>query len=271
MTHSKPERITPYDLVHLPLEIELIETFRQRNRALPKEACFDTAFHRTLPGVATLLPISRRYKAAGVRRHDFHGLSYEFLMDELEQLNDPAATNRRVILAQLGNDASLVAVRDGKSIGTCMGFTPASGFMMCRRSGDMVNHASGLLGVSELSSDLRDLLAREADDVRAAEAVAMFCYQAKKWIGSFASALGGLDTLVFAGGIGENAPVVRQRICERLDFLGIKLDDTRNAKNALLISSDADRVRVSIIHTDEELMFATSVIRLLDLASLQEA
>jgi acetate kinase len=304
MTHSKPERITPelldelhritpYDPDHLPLEIGLIEAFRQRHPALPQVACFDTAFHRTMPRVASVLPIPRRYEAVGVRRYGFHGLSYEFLMEELGRLGEPAATKGRVILAHLGNGASLAAVRDGKSIDTSMGFTPASGLMMGSRSGDldpglvsylartekmdapqfqdMVNHASGLLGVSEVSSDLRDLLVRETDDVRAAEAVAMFCYQAKKWIGSFAAALGGLDTLVFAGGIGENAPLIRQRICDELDFLGIELDDARNATNAPLISPDASRVTVRVIHTDEEMMIATSVIRLLDLASLQEA
>ena len=304
MTRSEPERITPelidelrritpYDPDHLPLEIELIEAFRQRHPAMPQVACFDTAFHRTMPRVATLLPIPRRYEAAGVRRYGFHGLSYEFLMDELERLGDPAATSGRVILAHLGNGASLAAVRDGTGIDTRMSFTPASGLMMGSRSGDldpglvsylariekmdapqfqqMVNHASGLLGVSELSSDLRDLLGQEAEDVRAAEAVAMFCYQAKKWIGSFAAALGGLDTLVFAGGIGENAPLVRQRICEGLGFLGVELDCSFNAKNAPLISPDAGRVTVRIIHTDEELMIAKSVVRLLDLTSLQEA
>lgn len=304
MTHSRPERITPelldelhritpYDPDHLPLEIELIEAFRQRHPALPQVACFDTAFHRTMPRVASVLPIPRRYEAAGIRRYGFHGISYEFLMEELGRLGEPAATKGRVILAHLGNGASLAAVRDGKSIDTSMGFTPASGLMMGSRSGDldpglvsylartekmdapqfqdMVNHASGLLGVSEVSSDLRDLLARETDDVRAAEAVAMFCYQAKKWIGTFAAALGGLDTLVFAGGIGENAPLIRQRICDTLDFLGIELDDARNATNAPLISPDSSRVTVRVIHTDEEMMIATSVIRLLDLASLQEA
>ena len=257
MRHSEPEvitpklldelhRITPYDPDHLPLEIELIEAFRQRHPALPQVACFDTAFHRTMPRVASLLPIPRRYEAAGVRRYGFHGLSYEFLMEELARLGDPAAAKGRVILAHLGNGASLAAVRDGKSIDTSMGFTPTAGLVMSSRSGDldpglvsylarteqmsaaqfqeMVNHASGLLGVSEISSDLRDLLARESDDVRAAEAVALFCYQAKKWIGSFAAALGGLDTLVFAGGIGENAPLIRERICDGLGFLGIELD-----------------------------------------------
>ena len=303
MKHSEPERvtpelldelhrITPYDPEHLPLEIELIEAFRQRHPTLPQVACFDTAFHRTMPRVASLLPIPRRYEAAGVRRYGFHGLSYEFLMEELARLGDPAATKGRVILAHLGNGASLAAVRDGKSIDTSMGFTPTAGLVMSSRSGDldpglvsylarteqmsatqfqeMVNHASGLLGVSEISSDLRDLLARESDDVRAAEAVALFCYQAKKWIGSFAAALGGLDTLVFAGGIGENAPLIRERICNGLGFLGIELDQKRNAKNAPLISPDAGRVKVRVIRTDEELMIARSATRVLDLGSIRE-
>jgi acetate kinase len=298
MTHSEPKRvapelldelhrITPYDPDHLPLEIELIEAIRQRHPELPQVACFDTAFHRTMPRVASLLPIPRRYEAAGVRRYGFHGLSYEFLMKELARLGDPAATKGRVILAPHGNGASLAAVRDGKSIDTSMGFTPTSGLVISSRSGDldpglvfylartekmsasqfqeMVNHASGVLGVSEISSDLRDLIAKESDVIRAAEAVALFCYQAKKWIGSFAAALGGLDTVVFAGGIGENAALIRERICDGLGFLGIELDQKRNAKNASLISTDGGRVAVRVIRTDEEIMIARSVVRVLGL------
>jgi len=298
MTHSEPERvtpelleelhrITPYDPEHLPLAIELVEALRRRNPTLPQVACFDTAFHRTMPRVATLLPIPRRYEAAGVRRYGFHGLSYEFLMEELVRIGDPAATKGRVILAHLGNGASLAAVREGRSIDTSMGFTPTSGLVMSTRSGDldpglvsylartdqmnaaqfqeMVNGESGLLGVSGISSDVRDLLAREANDVRAAEAIALFCYQAKKWIGSFAAALGGLDTLVFAGGIGENAPIIRTRMCEGLGFLGVKLNEVRNATHASLISPDSGRVAVRVIRTDEELMIARSIIRVLGL------
>ena len=264
MQHTAPElvtqellddlhRISPCDPDHLPSEIELIETFRQRHPKLPQVACFDTAFHRTMPRVAKLLPIPRRYDAKGVQRYGFHGLSYAYLMEELARLGDPAATTGRVILAHLGNGASMAAVRDGKSIDTSMSFTPTSGLVMSTRSGDldpslapylarteqmtteqfyqMVNHESGLLGVSETSSDMRDLLAQEAHDIRAAEAVALFCYQAKKWIGCFAAALGGLDTLVFAGGIGENAPRVRARICDGLGFLGIEIDEKRNAES----------------------------------------
>jgi acetate kinase len=296
MQHTAPElvtqelldelhRISPCDPDHLPSEIELIEVFRQRHPKLPQVACFDTAFHRTMPRVAKLLPIPRRYDAKGVQRYGFHGLSYAYLMEELARLGDPAATAGRVILAHLGNGASIAAVRDGKSIDTSMGFTPTAGLVMSTRSGDldpglapylartehmtikqfyeMVNHASGLLGVSETSSDMRDLLAQEAHDIRAAEAVALFCYQAKKWIGAFAAALGGLDTLVFAGGIGENAPLVRARICDGLGFLGIALGEPRNAETAGVISADASRVTVRVIPTDEDLMIARSVDRIL--------
>ena len=205
-------------------------------------------------------------------------------MEELARLGDPSATTGRVILAHLGNGASITAVRDGKSIDTSMSFTPTSGLVMSTRSGDldpslapylarteqmtteqffkMINHESGLQGVSEISSDMRDLLAQETHDIRASEAVALFCYQAKKWIGSFAAALGGLDTLVFAGGIGENAPQVRARICDRLDFLGIELSESRNAETAGIISTDASRVAVRVIRTDEDLMIARSVFRI---------
>jgi len=294
MHHTAPElvtqelldeldRIRPYDPDHLPREIELIEVFRRRNPKLPQVACFDTAFHHTMPRVAKLLPIPRRFEAKGIQRYGFHGLSYSYLMEELARLGDASATTGRVILAHLGNGASLAAVRDGKSIDTSMGFTPTAGLVMSTRSGDldpgvapylartervdtkqfydMVNHKSGLLGVSETSSDMRDLLTQESRDVRAAEAVALFCYQAKKWIGSFAVALGGLDTLVFAGGIGENAPAVRKRICEGLGFIGLELDETRNAKTADVISTEASRIMVRVIRTNEELMIARSVSR----------
>jgi acetate kinase len=286
-------RISPYDPDHLPREIELIEAFRQRHPKLPQVACFDTAFHRTMPRVARLLPIPRRYDAKGVQRYGFHGLSYAYLMEELARLGDPAATAGRVILGHLGNGASMAAVRDGKSIDTSMGFTPTAGLVMSTRSGDldpglapylartehmttkqfyeMVNHESGLLGVSETSSDMRDLLARQAHDIRAAEAVALFCYQAKKWIGAFAAALGGLDTLVFAGGIGENAPSVRARICEGLGFLGVELSEPRNAESEGVISTDASAVTVRVIRTDEELMIARSVRRLLASGAVDNA
>jgi acetate kinase len=296
--YSQPERITPemveelrrlvpFDPDHLPEEILLTEAFHRRFPDLPQVACFDTAFHHDLPRVAQQLPIPRRYEAQGVRRYGFHGLSYAFLIEELARQAGPEVAHGRVILAHLGNGASLAAVRDGKPVDTSMGFTPTAGVPMSTRSGDldpglvwylartekmsakqfnaMVNLESGLLGVSETSSDMRDLLDREAHDVRAAEAVAIFCYQIKKWIGSFAAALGGLDTLVFAGGVGENAPIIRARICDGLGFLGIELDEKRNAANAGVISSETSRNGVRVIRTDEEWVIARMVCRVLGL------
>ncbi len=281
------QRLSPFDPDHLPEEILLTETFHRRFPDLPQVACFDTAFHHDLPRVAQLLPIPRRYEAQGVRRYGFHGLSYAFLIEELARLGDPAAKTGRVILGHLGNGASLTAVRDGKSVDTSMSFTPTAGVPMSTRSGDldpglawyfsrtekmsakqfseMVNSQSGLLGISETSSDMRDLLDREMQDVRAAEAVALFCYQVKKWIGAFAAALGGLDTLVFAGGIGENAPVVRARICDGLGFLGIELEEKQNAANEGVISTASSRVVVRVIHTDEEQIIAKTVCCVLGL------
>jgi acetate kinase len=280
-------RLSPFDPDHMPEEILLTAAFHRRFPDLPQVACFDTAFHHDLPRVAQLLPIPRRYEAQGVRRYGFHGLSYAFLMEELARLGDPAAKTGRVILGHLGNGASLAAVRDGKSVDTSMSFTPTAGVPMSTRSGDldpglvwflartekmsakqfneMVNLQSGLLGVSETSSDMRDLLERETQDVRAAEAVALFCYQVKKWIGAFAAALGGLDTLVFAGGIGENAPAVRARICDGLEFLGIELEEKRNAANEGVISAATSRVAVRIIRTDEQRMIAKTVCCVLGL------
>lgn len=296
MSRSAPERVTPelmatlrgiipLDPEHLPLTVALIEAFARRYPGLPQVVCFDTAFHRTMPRVARIVPIPRRYAARGVERYGFHGLSYESLMDELARLGDPAAIKGRIILAHLGSGASLAAVRDGESIDTSMGFTPTSGLVMSTRSGDldpglasylahtenmtssqfqtMVTLESGLLGVSETSGDMRDLLGLEAQDVRAAEAVALFVYQVKKWIGAFAAALGGLDTLVFSGGVGEAAPVIRARVCEGLGFLGVDIDPARNTTQAPVISREGARVNVRILRCDEELMIARSVIHTL--------
>ena len=298
MAHTEPIRVTPdvvdqlrraisYAPDHLPLEIELIEAFGERHPHLPQVVCFDTAFHGSMPPVAKLLPIPRRYQVRGVQRYGFHGLSYAYLMEELARAAGPEAARGRVILAHLGNGASLAAVQGGMSIDTSMGFTPAAGLVMGTRTGDldpglvsflahteqmtapqfhqMINYESGLLGVSEISSDMRDLLAREADDVRAAEAVALFCYQAKKWVGAFAAALGGLDTLVFSAGIGERSASIRARICDRLGFLGLELDDGRNAAHAAVISAEGSRVTVRVIPTNEELTIARSVSRVLGL------
>jgi acetate kinase len=281
------DRLSPYDPEHLPSSLELMGLFHQQHPQVPQVACFDTAFHSQMPRVAKILPIPRRFDKKGVQRFGFHGLSYEYLMEELQRIAGSKAAHGRIILAHLGNGASMAAVRNGKSIDTTMGFTPAAGLPMSTRSGDldpglvwylarnenitgqkfhdMVHHQSGLLGVSETSPDMRDLLAREKEDIRAAEAVAMFCYQARKWIGAFAAALGGMDTLVFAGGIGENGPVVRARICDGLQFLGLKMDRKRNNASAPIISAPASNVTVRVIRTDEEIMLARSVLRVLGL------
>lgn len=277
--------LSAYSPEHLPGEIDLIERFRRQIPNVPQVACFDTAFHADLPRVAQFLPIPRRYFEQGIRRFGFHGLSYAYLLEEMARVAGAEAARGRLILAHLGNGSSLAAVRQGKSIDTTMAFTPAAGIPMSTRSGDldpglawylaqsenmsaeqfhrMINHESGLLGLSETSSDMRELLAQEAADPRSAEAVALYCYGVSKAIGAFTAILGGLDTLVFTGGIGENAPPVRQRICERLGFLGVALDDDKNALNEAVISADAGAVTVRVIHTDEEAMIARATRRLL--------
>lgn len=292
----KPQRITPemmaelrqlsmFDPEHLPEEILLTEAFHRRYPDLMQIACFDTAFHHDMPRVARLLPIPRRYDAKGVQRFGFHGLSCAYLMEELARVAGARAAKGRVVLAHLGNGASVTAVRAGRSVDTSMGLTPTSGLPMSSRSGDMdpalawylaqtehvaakqfyhmVNHESGLLGVSETSPDMRELLLREKEDIRAAEAVALFCYCAKKCVCAMAGALGGLDTLVFAGGIGENAPQVRARICEGLGFIGVELDGAANRAGAPVISYASGSVSVRVIRTDEERMIAETVRRML--------
>jgi acetate kinase len=277
-------QIAPLDPEHLPGEIALIEAVGRALPGVPQVACFDTAFHRALPRPAQIVPIPRRYWGLGIRRYGFHGLSYAYLMEELARVAGPAEAEGRVILAHLGAGASLAAVRAGRGVETTMGFTPASGLVMATRCGDidpglfgflahaagmtaeqfhrMANQESGLLGVSEISADLRDLMARRAADARAAEAVDLFCYRVKMAIGALSAALGGLDGLVFSGGIGENSPEVRRLVCEGLEFLGIALDDGRNATGEPLISTDTSPTRVRVIPTDEEIMIAREAIRL---------
>jgi len=296
LEHTKPEKITDelleelkkisaYDPEHLPEEIKMIAIFRKRYPDLVQIACFDTSFHTTMPPVAKLLAIPRRFEAKGIKRYGFHGLSYAYLMEQLDLEEWNETLRDRVILAHLGSGASLAAVKDGKSIDTSMGFSPAAGIPMGTRTGDLdpgvawylmksealspkqfnhlVNHESGLLGISETSADVRQLLKVEETNNRAAEAIELFCYQTKKWIGSFAAALHGLDTLVFSGGIGENSPEVRERICHGLKFLGIELDREKNYNNGPVISSDISIVSVRVIPTNEELMIARSVCHLL--------
>ncbi len=278
-------RIAPLDPAHLPGEIALLRALLERFPGVPQVACFDTAFHHDMPRVAQLLPVPRHYESAGVRRYGFHGLSYTFLMGELARVAGPEAARGRLVLAHLGSGASMAAVREGKCVDTTMAFTPTAGLMMGTRSGDLdpgllihlmrsermsadqlddlVNRRSGLLGVSGLTSDMKHLLDRESTDPRAAEAVALFCYQAGKFAAAMAAAAGGLDTLVFAGGIGERSAPIRARIGERLQHLGVGIDPARNAAGGPVISPDGGAVAVRVIRTDEELVIARETLALI--------
>ena len=279
------KNISSYDPDHLPGEIELINAFQQKLPKLIQVACFDTLFHTSMPSLATMLPIPRKYFEQGIRKYGFHGLSYSFIIEKLKNLGEPAVIKGRIIIMHLGNGASLAAVKDGKSVDTSMGFTPAGGLIMGTRTGDMdpgitsvimkkesmnpiqfndfVNHDCGLLGISQTTSDMQQLLKNQSTDNRAVEAVSLFCYQVKKWIGSFTAVLDGVDVLVFTGGIGENAPVIRQRICRELSFLGLQLDEKKNQYFKGIISSKDSRIIVYVIPTNEELMIAKLVNHIL--------
>ncbi|MCY4489000.1 MAG: acetate/propionate family kinase [Deltaproteobacteria bacterium] len=289
--HTAPERVdarlladlralVPLAPLHLPGAVAGIEAVAARFPDLPQAACFDTAFHRRLPELAQRFALPAALWQAGVRRYGFHGLSYEYV---LEALGD--AARGRVVIAHLGNGASMAAVRDGIPVDTTMGFTPAGGLMMGTRSGDLdpgvlihlmrergwsaaeverlVSRDAGLLGVSGLSPDMKTLLEARAQNPQAALAVDLFCYQARKHIGALAAALGGLDTLVFTGGIGERAAPVRQQICEGLAHLGIEIDPERNQGHSGTISTPRSRCAVRVIPTDEDLMIARHTRRLL--------
>jgi acetate kinase len=287
--HSRPVLITPAlmddleDLVqlapdHLPHEINAIQSTSHSYPKITQVACFDTAFHRDMPDLAQIIALPRKYQHDGIIRYGFHGLSYEYILQELAKEAGDEAINHRIIIAHLGNGASMVAVQNGRSMDTTMGFTPASGLVMSTRSGDLdpgvliyllkekglapselnelVNQQSGLLGVSGISSDMKELLDKEESERQAREAVDLFCYQARKHIGSLTSVLGGLDTLIFTGGIGENSAKIRQRICQNLSYLGINLDPQRNRENLPVISRENSPVTVRKMKTDEDLMIA---------------
>jgi len=292
MQHTEPLRITnallqelkqliPYDPEHLPEEIQLVELFAKHHPELLQVACFDTAFHNSMPVVAKLLPIPRSYFNKGIQRYGFHGLSYAYLMQELTRIRGWENTRGKIILAHLGNGASLAAVSNGKSMDTSMGFTPTGGLVMGTRTGELdpgvllylmrteqlseeqfnhlINYQSGLLGISGISPDMRELIKYKNTDTHAAEAFDVFCYQTKKNIGAYAAALEGLDILVFSGGIGEHSPEVRSQVCDGLEFLGINLCEIKNMNNELVISSKTSKVIVYVIQTNEELMIAKLV------------
>ena len=282
---SAPQKITPQILtdlrnlvplapLHLPAEIKIMEAVASQAPQIPQVACFDTAFHRRLPELAQRFPLPRKLFDEGLRRYGFHGLSYEYVLQELGS----AAKGQGLVIAHLGNGCSLAAVRDGSPVDTSMGLTPTGGVMMGTRTGDLdpgiliyllrekgydaarlerlVDAESGLLGVSELTSDMKTLLAKRDSDARAAEAVAMFCRSIRKEIGAFAAVLGGLDILVFTGGIGERAPAVRDEICRDLGHLGVRLDPVRNNAEEDIISAAQSACLVRVVATNEELMIA---------------
>ncbi len=282
---SAPQKITPQILtdlrnlvplapLHLPAEIKIMEAVASQAPQIPQVACFDTAFHRRLPELAQRFPLPRKLFDEGLRRYGFHGLSYEYVLQELGS----AAKGQGLVIAHLGNGCSLAAVRDGSPVDTSMGLTPTGGVMMGTRTGDLdpgiliyllrekgydaarlerlVDAESGLLGVSELASDMKTLLAKRDSDARAAEAVAMFCRSIRKEIGAFAAVLGGLDILVFTGGIGERAPAVREEICRDLGHLGVRLDPVRNNAEEDIISAAQSACLVRVVATNEELMIA---------------
>ncbi|WP_338874641.1 acetate/propionate family kinase [Spirosoma sp. SC4-14] len=283
LTDLKP--LIPFAPDHLPAEISLIEAVDQLYPNLPQVVCFDTAFHQTMPDRARRLPIPRHLAEKGIVRYGFHGLSYEYVLDQLAQQAGTQATQERVVLAHLGNGASMVAVRSGKSIDTTMGFTPTGGLMMGTRSGDLdpgvllyllangyatsetlshlLNDESGLRGVSGISSDMQTLLNQAPKHRHAADAIDLFCYLAQKQLGGLVAALNGLDTLVFTGGIGENSPEIRARICSDLQYSGIGLDAERNRTNASIISPEGQRPVVRVIPTNEEYIIAQQTQQLL--------
>jgi acetate kinase len=264
--------VVPLAPLHMPAGIAGIEAVQRRFPSLPQVACFDTAFHATMPEVAQRLPLPDRFSEAGIRRYGFHGLSYEYVMSVLGD-----ARPARIVIAHLGNGASLVAVRDGRSIDTTMGLTPTGGVMMGTRTGDMdpgvlvyasrreqmsadvledlVNRRSGLTAVGG-ASDMRQLLERAKLEPRAKLAVDMFAYSVRKAIGSFTAALGGIELLVFTGGIGEHSPAVRSEICRGLDPFGIELDSEANSRGSDVISARSARCAVRVIATDEDLVIA---------------
>lgn len=271
---ARLDQLIPLAPLHQPHSLSAIDALAQLQPGLPQVACFDTAFHRTQPETAQLFALPRALSAAGVRRYGFHGLSYEYIAEALPKI--AGSMPQKVIVAHLGSGTSLCALKEGRSIATTMGFTPLDGVPMGTRSGqldpgvvlyllknhgqsaaeveDMLYRHSGLLGVSGISSDMRTLLA--SDDVRAREAVDLFAYWTSRAIGSLAAALGGVDALVFTGGIGEHASAIRARICEQAAWLGAVCDDAANAVAQTRIDAGHSRVSLWVIPTDEESIIA---------------
>ena len=274
------EHLVPLAPLHQPHNLATIRALLETMPSLPQVACFDTAFHRVQPAVAQRFAIPRRFTDEGVRRYGFHGLSYEYIASVLPTV-EPTLANARIIVAHLGSGASLCALHDGRSVATTMGFSPLDGLVMGTRCGNLdpgvllylmdrhsmdaraleklLYHQSGLLGVSGISNDMRTLLA--SDDPRAQEAIELFVYRAGCEIGSLAAALGGLDALVFTGGIGEHSAVIRAKVCHQAAWLGLELDDSANEVTTTRISTLDSNLSAWIIPTDENLMIARHTLR----------
>jgi len=269
------EKFVPLAPLHQPHNLAPIRAIAKRNPGMPQVACFDTSFHTSIPNLAQAFALPRKYTERGVRRYGFHGLSYEYISTVLPGF-DPEAAKGKTVVAHLGNGASLCAMKGLKSTACTLGFTAVEGLMMGTRCGtldpgvmlylmdecgmntrdleNLIYKESGLLGVSGISSDMRTLL--ESEDPRAAEAVELFVYRITRELGSLAAALGGLDALVFTGGIGENAASIRERVCRAALWLGLEFDEKANAGGASRVSQEGSRVRAWVIPTDEELMIA---------------
>jgi len=269
------EKFVPLAPLHQPHNLAPIRVIAKRNPGIPQVACFDTSFHTSIPAVGQAFALPRKFTEQGVRRYGFHGLSYEYISTVLPGFDAEAAQGKTVV-SHLGNGASLCAMMGLKSRACTLGFTTVEGLMMGTRCGTLdpgvmlylmdecgmntreleklIYKESGLLGVSGISSDMRTLL--ESTDPRAAEAVELFVYRITRELGSLAAALGGLDALVFTGGIGENAAPIRERVCRAAQWLGLEFDEKANAVGGPRISREGSRVRAWVIPTDEELMIA---------------
>ena len=276
------ETLSPLAPHHQPHNLAAIQAAAETDPDLPQVACFDTAFHATQSNLARLLPLPLALRERGLQRYGFHGLSYEFITGALPAHNG-GSLPPRLIVAHLGNGASLCAIRDGKSVATSMGFSTLDGLLMGTRCGSIdpgvllhlmrqhdmdeaaLSHLlydeSGLLGVSGISADMQVLL--DSREPAAAEAVELFCYTLVRAIGSMAAALGGVDAMVFTGGIGEHAGTIREKVCSQLTWLGVDIDPTANADAGPLISSSASGIKVWVIPTNEELVITRHTVQVI--------
>ncbi|MCF3628605.1 acetate/propionate family kinase [Thalassospiraceae bacterium LMO-SO8] len=281
-------RLIPLAPLHLPHNLTGIKAVKLRCPELPQVACFDTAFHHGLPRVAQLTGLPRRFDDDSIRRFGFHGLSYEYVVEQVRRWHGDEAADGKIVAAHLGNGASMTAIKGGRSIETSMGFSTLAGLPMGTRPGDLdpgavlyllmeknltpaelqhiLYRESGVLGRSGLSRNMRDLLAQQ-DLPEAAEAIEFFCHHARRHLAAQTASLGGLDRLVFTGGIGANSPEIRARICDGLSYLGVEIDPDRNAQNLPVVSTDRSRVPIDAFDTDEESVIARHVRTVLESAS----